>query len=70
MYIYTSNTIVELTARFRYWYLRNIKQAESIDHIEYRDHHWYKLDRYSKIVKISLTYFDLMQPDKPTKLQT
>ena len=70
MYIHKSNAIVELTARFRYWYLRNVKQAEPIDHIEYRNRHWYKFDRHSKVVKISLTYFELMQPYYPPQLRT
>ena len=70
MYIYTSNSIVELAARCRYWYLHHVKKAEPIEHIEYHDHHWYKFDRHSKVVKISLTYFDLMQPHRPPQLHT
>ena len=65
MYVHKSTAIVEIIARLRYWYLRRMKQAEPIEHIEYHDNRWYKFDRHSKIVKVSLTYFDLMQPYQP-----
>ncbi len=69
MYVYTSNLMVELMARSRYWYLCHIKKVQPIEHIEYHHRHWYKLDRHCRIVKISLTYFELMQPKSAPHLQ-
>ena len=62
MYIHTWNILLELVARTRYLFLRYLQKAEPIGHIEYRHHRWYKLDGHRKVVKISMTYFDLMQP--------
>lgn len=62
MYIQTPNFLFELLARIQYLFLHHIKKVEPIAHVEYRHHRWYKLDRHCKVVKVSRTYFDIMQP--------
>jgi hypothetical protein len=62
MYMYSSNLVFEQIARFRYYYLHNVKKVDPVEHIEYRDQRWYKLDRYGKVTRVSMTYYELMQP--------
>jgi hypothetical protein len=63
MYMHSSNLVFEQIARFRYYYLHNVKKVDPVEHIEYRDHRWYKLDRNGKVIRVSMTYYELMQPD-------
>jgi hypothetical protein len=62
MYIHSSRLVFELIARCRYYYLHDVKKVDPVEHIEYRDHRWYKLDRDGKVIRVSMTYYELMQP--------
>lgn len=62
MYIRKSNTLVELLARGRYLILHYLQKAEPITHVEYRHHRWYKLDSHGRVIKVTKTYFEVMQP--------
>ncbi len=62
MCIHKSNRFIEFLARVRYVVLSRIIKAEPVEHIEYRDSRWYKFDRQNRVVKIAMTYFEVMQP--------
>lgn len=62
MCIHKSNRFVEFLARARYLALSRFGKTGPVEHIEYRDSRWYKFDRHNRVVKIAMTYFEVMQP--------